>query len=129
LANSEKERELQKYAITVTNISMVLSTGIRWGCGVLFAYFGYRSITAIAGQETTFRAILQATFKLDITKYTALVIAGLASGGWRRERLLRRKEVTKLAEDYKALQDVVDPKSLSSGLSPMGEPAKRRKNR
>lgn len=82
------------------------------------------SIYTLAGKDTNFEALMEATFKFDVSKYAFMAISALTGAGWMWEKRLRKTEVRELSAKCKQYEILIDPKRSSSFLTPEGTPGK-----
>jgi hypothetical protein len=99
----------------------ILTTSIRWGCAAGIAYFGYRSLGVLAGQNTTLSVIL----KVLVNKHVVTLIALLCGAGGVSyglgERGVRKRSVERLQRRIEKFERGIDPGRSSSGLTPRGD--------
>lgn len=95
---------------------------LKYGFFTFLALCGYKSVLAVAGTDTSFRAVVDAAFKLEINKYAGYAIAGVFGLTAHRERRLRKREVKELSAQVKKLEAVIDPSRSTSGLTEEGVP-------
>jgi hypothetical protein len=108
----------------IFQVGSIVRVGTVCATFAIAAYFAYKSVECLAGQETSFRAILNSAIKWDLRGIATIVTALLGGGGWYRERRLRKREVGRLAARNAELERLLDPDRSSSGLTPAGESPK-----
>lgn len=99
-------------------------TLVRSATVAFVVWMGFMSIREIAGKDTSFKAVVNAVIELSADRWVFLLLSGVSSFGWYRERRLRQKTIAEQAGHIGELERKVDPKRLSSGLGPTGAPRK-----
>ena len=102
-------------------IASVANTVTKWGALVLIAFFGYRAVDVLAGQETL--ADIGIRFLADIRVSTAVGwLSGLLGVGYGiRQRALRYNTIERLQTRIRELESAIDPKRSSSKLTTRGQ--------
>jgi hypothetical protein len=117
-ARLRSELRRSQASLLITEGASVLNTLIRWGMPsaaiVLASYF-------LAGKETGVK--IDTVFRAFANQWVYLAIAGLAGGGWAVERRALKRRIKELADEKKVLEELVDPKRSTSGLSQHGTPS------
>jgi hypothetical protein len=113
-----------RYLWRRTRLEVVASLGhdlIRWTGAVLIAYFGYRTVSVLAGGTTA--ANIGIRFLADVRVSEAVAWLFGVSGVLMafRERQLRRATVERMHGRIKTLEEQLDPGRSSSQLTPRGE--------
>ena len=102
----------------------VVRTLIRSAAWVGCVGFLYLTVRSLAGTDTKFAAIVNAVVDMKLNEWVAYIMAGGASVGYLRERRLRRKTIEQNQEYIRSLEEKIDPRRSSSGLTVIGEPRK-----
>ena len=113
-------RLLKKYSVAEA-VSSVLQTIARWTGGVLIAYFGFRTVQALAGQVTLAHIGLRFLADLKVSEAVAWLFGGSGLVLAARQRKLRRDTVERLERRIRELENAIDPRRTSSRLTPRGE--------
>jgi hypothetical protein len=115
-----ENRLLRQYRMSEGIVS-VFNNLIRWAGAVAIAYFGFRGVAALAGQQTA--ADIGIKFLADVRVSEALAwifgTSGLAYG-W-RQRKLRRDTVERIQSRVEKYEKSIDPSRSSSTLTRRGE--------
>jgi len=117
----EAEIKLLKKYNFAEAISGVLQTIARWTGGVLIAYFGYRTVQALAGQVTLADIGLRFLADVKVSEAVAWLFGGSGLVLAARQRKLRRDTVERLEGRIRELEKASDPRRTSSRLTPRGE--------
>lgn len=88
---------------------------------VLIFYFGFKALSAFAGEETRFSVFLS-LLASEAPFCTISVVLGCGGGwyGW-RQRQLRGKTIDRLQGRIRDLETNIDPNRTSSGLTTFGQ--------
>jgi len=98
-----------------------LRTGLICGTIVCVAYFIYHSVEVVAGKQTMFTATIKGILSANVNRYLYLLaIALLGVWGW-NERRMRRNFVSRNHGRTKKLEEIIDSKRSSSGLTVKGD--------
>jgi hypothetical protein len=97
-------------------------TLIRAGFGAFAFWCLYLATDTVAGKTTAFQAALTVGFSLlwDIRFVVAFSLAGAATAWGTAERMLRHRKVNYLQGRIKELEEQIDPKRSTSGLTTKG---------
>jgi hypothetical protein len=120
-SKSRRQDDVTAAGEVAVAISSTLQTLIRWGAGVCFAYYGYRTIEVLAGRSTEANIVLNILGNIAFSSTIAWTfgVAG-AAYGW-RQRKLRGDAVERLQNRIKELESKVDPERTSSNLTVRGD--------
>ena len=88
------------------------------------AFLCYLSIRVIAGTNTSFKAVLDASIAFSLDKWAAYALAGTTSAAWLVERRTRQRTILKFERQAREWERQVDPGRSSSNLLPNGKPRK-----
>lgn len=120
--SDEQARSQERVALAKFELIQKLGlSGIRAAAAVLCAYFAYKGLASLAGQSTSFTAIVQAIVDLKVSEYAAWAITAMTSFGFVRERRLRVSKVKELSSHITILETQIDPQRTSSGLTGTGQ--------
>lgn len=89
---------------------------------VLPFYFAYLSLLALAGKETTLRAVVAALVDMKIDQFFSWAVALIATGAAIRERRIKQRAISGMEEHVRKLEERIDPNRSTSGLAKTGEP-------
>jgi hypothetical protein len=109
---------------TVTELGGKL---IQWGGLVVIAYFVYLSTVALAGKTTLAEIGVKVLGNLTVSR---AIITLLTGSGWAfglGQRRLRRKAISRIANEKNELERRIDPKRTSSDLTSRGTTPKKGK--
>lgn len=97
-----------------------LRTLIKYGAYCIFAYFAYRAVASLAGQQTNLFVSLALQIAADV-KFALTITIAIGAAGWAMiERYLRKKDMKRLHPRVKELEQIIDPNRSSSNLTPSG---------
>jgi hypothetical protein len=87
-----------------------------------FSYMGFRSVEALAGQDTKLSVVLSLLFTalMDFKFAFAISLAGAGVAWGAVERTLRLRKVDQMQGRIKQLEQMIDPNRSSSGLTTRG---------
>jgi len=122
-AAPSRRREEADFLLRAKKLEIIDTTVrllIPWGSLILIAYWVHGDVVALSGKETL--AQIGISFLGDIRVSDAFAyLFGAAGVGWGvAERNLRRRNIARLAEENKALEQMIDPERLSSNLTKRG---------
>lgn len=117
---SDQDIEIQRIFANTDRVRLVCNAIVKISfpiCAAVIFFF-------LAGKNTSVKAVLDAAFKADISKYAAYVIASVFGVGWWRSERRRKTEVAELSKMNREFEILFDPKRSSSLLTPEGTPPK-----
>lgn len=100
---------------------MITVSAFKWGAVSWIAYCFYLCILALAGKTTLAEIIIRFFANIGVSESLAYVLGGGGLIYGIRERRLRQRTVKRLQPRIQQLEEIIDPKRSSSGLTPLGE--------
>ena len=111
------------------NFAAVLTHLITWvGISVL-GFFLYRSVDALAGEQTTADIGLKLVGNLKLSEVFAYLFGGGGVAYGVQQKRLRKDEVERLQDRVIKLETAIDPKRSSSGLTDRSEESSQMEDR
>lgn len=117
-ARTEREEERISKAFEVSERHKTGRVTIRWIGIVALGGFAFLSIDSIAGKTTAISVMVEALADLKVS--LSIALTGLAIAWAAIERYLRHRKTEQLQGRIKELEQRLDPKRTSSGLTPRG---------
>lgn len=120
-AELETELRLVRRQRAAGSIASVINNVVRWaGCCVI-AYFAYRSVDALAGQQTTADIGINLLGKFELSDVFAVLFGGGGLFYGVQQKRLRQSTVERLQGRVRGFEKDKDRDRTSSGLTPRGE--------
>jgi hypothetical protein len=119
-SESPSETELRFH--NITQLYRTIRTAIRVGGCVLIAYFAFRALESLGGQNTAVSLVVSLILDAFVELKFVLIVtlAGSAIAWAVAERWLRYRKVKQMQERIKRLETLIDPRRTTSGLTPAG---------
>ena len=128
---SENEEQATIDPSTIVTLELIDSVAktvmylIRWGAIGVCAYFGYLSITSLAGRKTDAQISVIIQYLSDSglvpVVVISLIVAVVGTIYGYLQRRLRHRVIREFARYRKMVEPLVDPNRSSSGLTEIGE--------
>lgn len=115
-AQAETLVRMRRYDIVDTFVRLA----IPWGCLLLMVYWATGSLNALAGKETFADIGIRVLGDFRVSEGVAYLFGGLGVGYGILQKLLRQRNIERLAPRIKELEQHVHPQRTSSQLTARG---------
>ena len=120
-AELQAENTLLRKHNSATQLANVINNFIRWFGICVIAYFAFRSIDALSGENTTADIGIKLFADVRLSEVFAYLFGGGGVIYGLRQSSLRRNTVERLQGRIKHFEQQHDPNRTSSELTPRGE--------